>query len=153
MVKAACKGIYKRTIEKAKRARDELLKELKKLERYESHLDAPKSVPGVYLIWSKSTIVYVGSTGHGKSAGLRERLYRTLKRTGLSPLRKGIAKEIGYPEYQPKSRGPRDPEIDKEIDAKVQNLKLSYMEAKNGKEAMKLERLIRTLLEPKYNKV
>jgi|GEM_PF-4273142 hypothetical protein len=144
-------NLLQKILKEAEPAKDMLLERLRTLPRYESHLDAP-SLPGVYVIWDGKRVVYAGSSGHGEKTGLRQRLYRVLKRTGLSPLRKGIARDIGHPEYQPKSRGPRNPEIEEKIDDRVSSLVFSYIEASDSKSARNLERLIISLLDPKYNK-
>ena len=120
---------------------------------------APQA-PGVYFVFRADEILYVGSSGHGKATdskgrlrrGLRRRLLMEFTRTRLSPIRQGIAKELGRPGYKPRTKAEKDRVLEGRIRDQVQQLAYAFVLTSSSEIASQLERLSIKLLWPTFNK-
>jgi hypothetical protein len=150
------KALLERILEHALPAESALTETILNQIRYSASNDiqAPDEA-GVYFIISGDSIVYAGSAGHGKdpkTGGLHTRIYRQLRRTGLSAVRQGIAEELGHPDYRPQNNAEKMSVLESSIDARIKRMSYTYLPTDTAKSATRLEHLAIAFLNPKYNR-
>ena len=153
--------LLRRVTSEAERAKQMLLGEIQKLRRFPTGgLEDVPQAPGVYFVFRTDEVVYVGSSGHGKATdseghlrrGLRRRLLMEFTRTRLSPIRRGIAKELNRPRYKPKTKAEKDSALERRINEEVTQLAYAFTLTSSSGSALQLERLSIALLQPGFNR-
>ena len=153
--------LLRRLTSEPERARQTLHDEIMGLPRYSTRNRrvAPQA-PGVYFMFRAEKIVYVGSSGHGKVTdskgrlrrGLRRRLLMEFTRTRMSPIRQGIATELGRSRYKARTKAETDSSFEGKINEQLKQLDYAFRPTSSGEIASRLERRSIDLLRPKFNR-